>query len=101
MRASLVADEDHRARDAGMGEDRGVVSGPAGNRLVGQAELSCGITKPFDPGGIHGGRRGLQPAVQLELYAAFAADTGALRYEQVIERLERLLALAACLKTEF
>src|SRR5690348_13066196 len=101
MRAVFVANEDHGARNPGLGKYRGIVSGSARDRLVRQAKIPRGGAQLIDPSGIHGGRRRLQPAVELEFHAALVADRKAFRHEQIVERFERLLALASRLEAEF
>ena len=96
MRAIFVADEDHGAGNAGIGEYRRVVSGAARDRLVRQAELAAQRCRSLSTqsasmvAGADSSRRSSLNSTPRSSPMQAHSDT-----EQVVERLERLLALAA------
>ena len=100
VRAVFVANEDHGARNALIGEYRGIMSGAARDFLVRQAKVARDGLQPADPFRVHDSGSRFQSAVKPEFDAALVADQAAFREEKVVERLEGLLALAPQFEAE-
>src|SRR5580704_7327753 len=100
VRAVFIANEDHRARDALIGEYRGIMAGAARDFLVRQAETTRDGFQPTDPLRVHDSGGRFQSAVKPEFYPTFITDQPAFREEKVVERLKGLLALAPQFEAE-
>src|SRR5262249_60628629 len=98
MRSVPVTDEHLAARNAGIREHCGIVSGTARDGLDLEPFMApCG-KQALHPYWIHRCGFGVQPTVKLELHATLGSDVLALVAHELVELLERLAALAAHLE---